>query len=490
MLTISVELLTGTYRADPDGSVMMGGAVTGEWPPSPARLLAAFIAADGTRERCTATTGSELKKLAAAPPPIVFADTSPCKEKRLHIPIEDQFVVTSAKGKNTVQEFPGRQATVKRSGVKVVPRHHIVQFLYDLTCDRKDLKALQYRAARIGYLGCSDSPVRIHVSATAPTQDSTLGQFTPDKEGSLRLSTHRAGDVDRWDALYDQSRMGSGSRGQRRTLRHLTRYRLPGIDPEPMSDKGRVISWLQFDRAVSGRRVAAVSYHLKEAVMAHYGRMYPYSTIPAVLHGHRQGLGFNLIRFLALPNVGHSYSDGRIHGAAVWLPPGVEPAEQARIRRAASAVDRIRVGTAHISVDNWDKRLGRRQWATNPYRWSHSSDVPVEHQLWATAFPVLLERHGEVTSSALNRMCANAGLPPALHFLESRIPFLPGGVKLAPPETVRPGHSHRRPYCHFLIHFGVPVPGPIALGAGRSYGLGLFAPVDLRTAKKELSNVG
>lgn len=483
MLTISVELLAGIYRADPDGSVPLGNAVTGEWPPSPARLLAAFIAADGTGDRCTATTGLELEKLSTALPPTIQADVSPCVKRELHNPVIDRFVVASDKDKNTVQEFPGRKSTVKRSGIRVAPRRRVVRFVYDLECDSQDLAALRYRAARIGYLGCSDSPVRVMVSEGAPSTDPTLAEFTPDKQGSLGINTHTAGDVARWDRLFDESRRRGVPRVQYHSLRHRTLYRLPGVDPEPKEDSGRVVGWLRFDRALSGRRVVVVAHRLKDAVMSQYGRIHGNTTVPEVLHGHRRGSGFDLVRFLPLPNVGHVYSDGRIHGAAVWLPPGIGPAEQARIRRAVLAVDRIRVGATRVSVESWDDHPGRDLWATNPFRWRHHPSQPFERQYWASVFPVLLERHGPVTLDVLNRMAANAGLPPVTHHLESRVPFISGGIQLAPSETVRRGHSQHRPYAHFLVRFSESVVGPVVIGAGRSHGLGLFAPMkpeDLR----------
>ena len=455
---------------------MMGDANRGEWPPSPARLLAAFIAADGTRERCTATTGAELEMLAAAPPPTIHADPGPCKEGKLHSPVEEGFVVAAGKAKNTVQEYLGRKSTLKRSGTRVAPRLRSVRFMYDIDCDSDSLNGLRYRAARIGYLGCSDSPVRVAVSDSEPCDTPMLAEFVPDELGSLQINTHMDGDVARWDALFDQSRYQPGvQRKHHRGLKHRTRYRLPGVDSEPEKNRGRVMRWLRFERAISGRRVVVVADRLKDAVLSHYQRLH--GEAPAVLHGHRHGRGFNLVRFLPLPNVGYPHSDGQIHGAAVWLPPDVGRAEEARITRAVLAVDWIRIDGVRTAVENWDDRPSGRLWATNPYRWN--SDKPPEKQIWASAFPVVLERHGPVTLSAVDRMCANAGLPSVAFFRESRVSFISGGVKLAPSETVRPGHSQRRPYSHFLIRFEEPTVGPVVIGAGRSYGLGLCAPVKI-----------
>ncbi len=482
MLNITVELLAGVYRADPDGGAMMGETNMGEWPPSPARLLAAFIAADGTRERCTATTGAELEMLAAAPPPTIHADPGPCTEEELHSPVAERFVVAAGSAKSTVQEFPGRIFIPKRSGARVAPRLRFVRFLYDIDCDRDSLAALRYRAARIGYLGCSDSPVRVVVSDSEPCDTLMLAEFVPDELGSLQVNTHMDGDVARWDVLFDQSRDRSRNpvvrRGHHRGLRHLTRYRLPGVDSEPEENRGRVVGWLRFGRAISGRRVVVVADRLKDAVLSQYQRLHGETQPPPpILHGHRPGQGFNLVRFLPLPNVGHRHSDGRIHGAAVWLPPDVGRVEEARITRAVLAVDWIGIDGVRIVVESWDDRPSGRLWATNPYRWH--SDQLFEKQLWASAFPVVLERHGPVTLSVMDRMCANAGLPSVAFFRESRVSFISGGVQLAPSETVRPGHSQRRPYSHFLIRFDEPAFGPVVIGAGRSYGLGLCAPVKI-----------
>jgi CRISPR-associated protein Csb2 len=46
MLAITVTLLHGTIRAgSPDDTILAGGEPTGEWPPSPARLFSALVAA-------------------------------------------------------------------------------------------------------------------------------------------------------------------------------------------------------------------------------------------------------------------------------------------------------------------------------------------------------------------------------------------------------------------------------------------------------------
>ena len=87
MLAISVELLHGTFRGDPNGTANTGRLTRGEWPPSPARLFAALVAADGTRQKCRVTDGAELAWFEAASawhsrPRAAVASTSPAAIRR------------------------------------------------------------------------------------------------------------------------------------------------------------------------------------------------------------------------------------------------------------------------------------------------------------------------------------------------------------------------------------------------------------------------
>ena len=81
MFVVSVEFLHGTFRGDPDGTANTGGLRRGEWPPAPARLLAALVAADGTRERCAATDGVELEWFERLPPPVIQAHADPWHQR-------------------------------------------------------------------------------------------------------------------------------------------------------------------------------------------------------------------------------------------------------------------------------------------------------------------------------------------------------------------------------------------------------------------------
>ena len=128
MLTICVEFLHGTFRADPDGTANTGRLTRGEWPPSPARLFAAFVAADGTRQNCRVTEGEELAWFEQLPPPAIHADSRHCHQKlRVRYVVKQHPRGTS----KTHQEYVARSGAPVWAGVRVVPRDPRVVYRWD-----------------------------------------------------------------------------------------------------------------------------------------------------------------------------------------------------------------------------------------------------------------------------------------------------------------------------------------------------------------------
>lgn len=465
MLKIEVEFLLGTYRADPTGDAITDWAV-GEWPPAPARLLGALIAADGPSSR----DSQELKALAAAPPPVIYADPDPHRQ-----PLEGRYVVASTRAKATHQEYLARKGALVRPGERISPRDRSIVFLYrEFHPDSDAVVALKRRAARVGYLGCADSPVAMTVESVsdAPARDDG---FIPDPRGSVIVNTHTEGHVAVWCTAYEAWALRGIKRRRFPALRHQTAYRSPKALPDPVTDGGRVVSWIRFGDTVPGRRVAGVAHEFKRATYSRYTERNGHIP-PAWFHGHgvsNPGGEWQVARVLPLPNVGHRHSNGRIHGIALWVPPEASEMEARLIREAAQAVTYLRGFTDRLmGVDHRDRR--RSVYTTRPSRWNRPS-----HQ-WATAFPVVSDRHGPVRrlgAADVARWCRQAGLPEPIAARVSRIPLLPRGVDLSQPETARPGHTQTRPWAHIEMFFAEKIGGPVAIGAARSYGLGLCAPV-------------
>lgn len=465
MLVVSVEFLHGTFRGDPDGVAITGRQTHGEWPPSPSRLLAAMVAADGTGQRCRVTEGRELEWFERLPPPVIHAHAQP-----FHQRLEPRYVAEhkGSASKSTHQEYVGRTGVLVRPGVRVTPRHPCVVYSWNESPSDTMLDALRLRAARIGYLGAADSPVRVRVMASMPETVIPQDAFVPDPKGNVMICVPASGDVHVLDRMYEAwcERGADVSRAQFPGLRHEVPYR-NSLIASPV-DRGTVVAWLRFGAAVSGRRIATVTALFKAAVLSHYQKMH--GEPPAVLHGHGFDVkGYEIARFLALPDVGFPQSRGRIHGLALWMPPNSDAAVSRRTRDAAFAIGKLTGRGVDASVA--PRQQEDRSVAARPDRWSRPA------RRWVSAFPVIHERRCVLDLAEVSRWCRHAGLPAPVAFREARGPLIPGAVDLAPVEVNRLGRPWR-PYSHIEFRFSTAVPGPVVVGAGRQRGFGLCAPCD------------
>lgn len=469
MLRITVELLHGTYRADPSGLAPTGQLTEGEWPPSPLRLFAALVAADGTGDRCRITTGEELAFLEHAPPPTIEASV---RAETCHQPLLPRYVVEQAGKavKKAHQEYQGRSGAQVRPGVRVAPRSPVITFRWDVEVPPRVLDGLRARVARVGYLGAADSPVALTVTTEEAAVDGERGVWTHDPSGADTVRVPQPGVLAAMDAHHERWLQEGPSvhRSQSPGLRRLVRYRPPGATPADTTP-GPTVIWLAFASPISGRRVTVLTATLKAALLDRYQQTA--GEPPPVLHGHVTDPTevHELALYLALPDVGHRHARGRIHGAAVVLPPSTDEPVVDACRSALHGITELHGPGLAAAVRPWAGDA--RPLAANPDRWTRPS------RRFATAFPALHERRGvPITLTELARWCDHAGLPAPVTARSGRSPVVPGGVDLHPSEVNRPGKPPR-PYSHVELELERPVAGPVVIGAGRTRGLGLCAPL-------------
>jgi CRISPR-associated protein Csb2 len=475
MLAVEVEFLHRTVRAAPREDLaltgQLGSAKT-EWPISPARLYQAMVAADGSGHRCHVTGGPIGLELLESPPTIRAEVPDREAETTLH----PRFVVVDKAAEGTVQEYPGRLAQQVRPGARLSLRVPLAAYVWpDAVASEQELQALRLRAARIGYLGCADSPVRVRVGDRPSAAVAALPAWEPDAAaGNEAISVAYPGFLEELDAAFDEWTMGVPRRRTWLTTNQVW-YRPPARQRERVA-AGRAL-WLRFRRPVNGRWVVAVAETLRAAVLERYQRDVAGSReqVPAVLHGHQQDLaakGYEHVRWLPLPDVGHRHADGRIRGAAIWLPPGTDSQLVEDLKQVTSAIDQLVCpGVFDVPVRPFDGT--QAPWASHPRRWSGPS------RRWVTAFPAVHERftHRDLGLGDIAGWCEHAGLPKPVRVRAARVPLLPGGVAL-PPQLARRTGEERRPFSHVAVEFADPVPGPVVLGRGRHFGLGLCAPWD------------
>jgi CRISPR-associated protein Csb2 len=473
MLVITVELLHGTIRATSSDDLAVTGAEDhGDWPPSPARLFSALVAADGTRDRCRVTDGRELLLFEAAAPPRIHADD---RDQVLESPLRERYVTPNSTSDGTVQEYPGRTATLVRLGVRLAPRDPRVAYVWqDINPTQEELEALRLRAWRVGYLGCADSPVRLCVADHLEPGAAPESLWVPDVGGDVNVPVPFPGILETLDGAFDA--WSSGVPVRRSWSRvELARYRSPSAPhATALQSPWATTLWLRLDPSVSGRWALRVAETLKAAVLDRLTNslgVAPEAMSP-LLHGHvDETTGYHAVQWITLPNVGGSHADGRLHGAAIMLPKEGGPEMVASVRSAIRGLHELHLpGGEAITVR---VHAGERSpWAANPHRWTGPS------RRWVSALPVVHERRcrGEPTRDEVALWCSHAGLPPPVWVWTSAVPLLAGAVQLAPSEIFRDREGSRRPYSHLVIEFAEPVAGPVVLGRARQFGIGLMAP--------------
>lgn len=461
MLTVTVEFTHGWLRAGPASDARLtGGDRQGEWPPSPARLLAAFVAADGTLERQRVTDGSELALLEQAQPPVIHADPD---DQVLRVELNDRFVVRDRREKgSSVHTYPARKSALVRPGIRLVPKDPQVAYCYETAeVHEEQLEALRLRAARIGYFGAADAPARVTVRRGRPAAPTHTWRC--DDDGRTVLSVGYPGMVADLDAAFEQ--FTSGLVVERSWLpKRVVHYRADSQEA-PSSPVGETI-WLRFTPSIASHHMLSVAEALRAAVLRHHPEG---EAAPGIVHGHgMQQAGWHQVRYLPLVEAGHRYAKGRIHGAAIWLPPTATRFERGGMRTAVLSIRRLWAGDRFdVGVMLHDGEP--RPWTANPARWVGPS------RRWMSVTPVVQERHGAVTDEEVGRWFVHAGHPVPARFNMSRSPFLSGAIDLPPPVVRR--RYGRAPYAHLTVEFDEPVEGPMAVGRGRSFGLGLLAPV-------------
>ncbi|MEP0847602.1 MAG: type I-U CRISPR-associated protein Cas5/Cas6 [Phycisphaerae bacterium] len=186
--------------------------------------------------------------------------------------------------------------------------------------------------------------------------------------------------------------------------------------------------------------------------------------------------------YLPLPSIGHRHADGMIRRAIIAEPFGGD-GRSARwaSRRLAGAIlhDEERGPVARLEpVDPDEAEFARvfRLYAACSYNESAC--------VWTSVTPVILPGYDDNKPAKRDRLLldclAHAGIDAAcVACIESRPAAWPvgGGAAPALPDSAyrRPKYLQHLPACHVRIRFRAAVAGPVALGAGRHCGLGLFA---------------
>lgn len=463
-VSFSVELLNGTYDA-----AKVDDRERAEWPPHPARLFCALVAAARTEPERAA-----LAWLETCPPPLIIAAGAAGESRRV------SYVVT-----NSLDKEGGNLTHLGRTNglwarTRALPTSPRVTVTFDGDAGAEVVAALDETARRVPYLGRSTGIALVAAAATngvlAVGPDVGRVLFEPcdplEQETSLRvpypgflaeLDVQFAADRPAWEAsLYQGYRRRRGDTERVHGPEHelvasvyteLLPFRFSGLAP-------------QVDLAVR------FTESLRSAVLSAAGR-----SAPQALHGHGAD-GRPHVAFLALPNVGNDHADGHLLGLAVAVPDLPVAERDAVVRavlglRGEDGLARITVpGIGGVELMYRSEPETYRPWGASRRRWRQGSTR------WVTATPMVLDRfpkRPELFEAEVRTSLRRVGLPEPVEVEISTEPLLTGAARLKPNDL--PRQARGRIYRHVAVRFDRPVAGPVLAGAGRYLGVGLFAPI-------------
>jgi CRISPR-associated protein Csb2 len=267
------------------------------------------------------------------------------------------------------------------------------------------------------------------------------------------------------------------------------------------SDRWLVLEHVGGEDMPDLRAAALVAKALRSALMCGYKTDGREAAIPPEVSGHTADgapLAEPHLAIAPLAFLGAQYADGHVYGFAL-IPPGdgaLLAAEQFQdsIRAIAPWNDKEGRRELRLTCDGFDLTFtpshesARRSLDPRPYA--------ATARTWATATPIVLDRHLKAKGNAgreeeiralIQLACRNVGLPEpdrkriatAKHSaLQGAPPAYPSGSN---PRWMRwrlPGSLASRQLTHAVIQFDEPVRGPVLLGAGRFAGLGLCRALD------------
>jgi CRISPR-associated protein Csb2 len=386
--------------------------------------------------------------------------------------------------------MPDRRTRQVRTFPVALPGRKTFSFVWEAEPTAEVRVALDRLCARVTRLGHSSSLVRCTV--VDRQVDPTLVPLT---KGDRVLRVVAEGQLGRLETEWVRHQAVES----RVLPARPQRYGRPA--PAVAPDVPRSVftdDWILYERRQGARplssRATDIARALRAALLEANGSD---DALPSVLSGHEANGGPSgrpHVAFVACPFVGHPHADGSVQGCAIVLPRKVEDVDRQKLLRLIAGWEKrtARDGLVELAGEGLPAvRLARVQAseksALSPSRWCRPSTR------FITATPIALDRHpGNLRSNsaraahkasveaqrAVADACERVGLPRPVSVEVSLAPMLPGAqpVRVFRPWPGRPGR-HARARVHADIRFDRAVRGPVLLGAGRYFGLGLCLPV-------------
>jgi CRISPR-associated protein Csb2 len=196
-----------------------------------------------------------------------------------------------------------------------------------------------------------------------------------------------------------------------------------------------------------------------------------------------------------LPFVGAEHADGRIMGAAMVLPMGLDPEEAGTLLNPWLRDDGGMPRRSLLFDGQWLEvtvELDTRESPPHNLRPETWTAPETGACRWASVTPVVLDRHfkgadmWDKAAESVKDACERIGLPRPETVALHPVSWVRGAPRAADfPYLTRKRDGGRMHHAHAHLQFAEPVRGPILIGAGRFRGYGLCRPLTLQPGIRE-----
>lgn len=475
VLVLEIEHLLGVSFA-----AQSPAATAPDWPPQPDRVFSALVAAWGARGE-SAEERRALEWLETqAPPELAASGGFPRTRATVFVPPNDPR--TGRVGDRSV--MPALRRRQPRRFPAYRPDDPVVRFVWrDTTADGETIAALNALAADTPYVGHSASLTRcrFHIDSAPERAAPPSRQVYKGRLAELEHIYHAGrrpgpGQVVR-SASIEETDVRHGVFSSRWLLMEHVDGKMPDL-----------------------RGAALVAKALRNGLMSGYRQSGQESAIPAVVSGHEPDgspLAKPHLAIVPLAFLGSPHADGRVFGFALVPPHDGALLDDAGLQAAVRA------------IAAWNAEEGRRNLRLTGNGFDDLTLTPSGERTrrsldpapytavartWATATPIVLDRHLKAKGNAerdleviglVRQACANIGLPEPTRIAVGKHSAVEGAPSayVSPPSPRwmnwrLPESMAGRRLTHAMLQFEKPVEGPVILGAGRFGGLGLCRALD------------
>jgi len=468
-LCISVTFLTGRYHGE-------------EWPPSPARLYQALLAAVMTcgYQEFAPVTEPPLRWLEEqAAPSIRCCRAEQLSAYRIAVPNNDMDVVAWEWQQGRHKDVAALKTMKHIRPWQLPETGPHVQYVWkiDASVSLPPTDALRNAVHLLHTLGWGVDMAYADVVPEQPGGD----LYEPAVSGTQRM-TPMPGTLDDLKAAYQRFQVRSTGRGvdsfTRPSMLISQPYRRAGEEYRPVAcfrlmkeddpTKARAVAWEDCQKVAAWLRHRAAEELRNECDEA---------TITGYIQGHGESEDRDRSRrvsYVPLPTIYGRHADGMIRRAMI-----VEPADMPG--EISELIVRKLTGSVLTGKDgNPECCLAPREQGDFTFR----QYLPGKACVWRSVTPVVLHgynaRSRGVVSVAKTELLLLRAFEMA-GFREEQIeglafqtgPFWQGTKHSAAMRV--PAHLDGYPRVHVEVRFAKPVRGPVLSGIGRHYGIGLFA---------------